>query len=71
MLTVKIYAANPDLADVILYDMTGKPVITKNAFLPKGFVTVTISVSGLASGLYTVVVNGQTVKMKKNISIVH
>jgi hypothetical protein len=71
MLTVKIYAANPDLADVILYDMTGKPVVTKNAFLPKGFVTVTISVSGLASGLYTVVVNGQTVKMKKNISIVH
>jgi trimeric autotransporter adhesin len=69
ILTVRVFSASPDIADVILYDMTGKPVLKKNVFLPKGFITVNMSVSGLTSGLYSVVVNGQTVRLKKNVTI--
>lgn len=68
--TVRVFSAEPDLATVILFDATGKPVITKNAFLPKGFINVFLSVSNVASGIYTVQVNGTNVKLKKNISIV-
>lgn len=69
--TVRVYSTEPDLATVTLYDVTGKPVITKNVFLPQGFVNVVLPVSNVSSGIYTVTVNGTIVKLKKNISIAH
>jgi len=69
-LTLKVFSHAPDLADVVLYDMSGRPVLKKNVFLAEGFMTYTIPVSQLASGLYTISVNGSATRLKKNISIV-
>ncbi|HYC29918.1 MAG TPA: MBG domain-containing protein, partial [Chitinophagaceae bacterium] len=38
-ITVKVFMPEPDLADVVLYSISGQPMIKKNVFLPKGFIT--------------------------------
>ena len=69
-LTVRVFATEPDLANIIIYDMGGKPVLTKNVFLAKGFLSFTLPVSHLAPGAYTVSVRGSIVQLRKNITIV-
>ena len=69
-LTVRVFATEPDLANVVIYDLGGKPVLTKNVFLAKGFMNFTLPVGHLAAGAYTVSVRGSIVQLRKNITIV-
>jgi len=69
-LTVRVYSTYPALADVMLYDLSGKPLLKKNVFLPQGFVDANIDVSLIPSGIYVVTVRGSGVDLKKTIPII-
>ncbi|MBC7948075.1 MAG: MBG-2 domain-containing protein [Chitinophagaceae bacterium] len=69
-LTVRLYATFPALADVMLFDMSGKPLLRKNVFLPQGFINTDLNVSMVPAGIYTVTVRGSGFDMKKTILII-
>ena len=60
-LSVRVYAPEPTLADIIIYDFAGRPMIKRNVFLPIGFVTVDMNVSNMPAGIYIVRVYGNGV----------
>jgi len=68
-LTVKVYSPVPDLADVVLYDINGRPLLQKNIFLPPGFVSVDLNVPLQASGIYAIHVKGSSTSIKKMIRL--
>lgn len=68
-LTVRVFSPEPDLANITVYDMSGRPMATKNVFLAPGFITATLSTSAMASGIYIVQVIGKITSLKKTISI--
>ncbi|PZR25670.1 MAG: hypothetical protein DI535_17200 [Citrobacter freundii] len=69
-LTTRIFSNTPALTDVVLWDLNGKPVVKRNTFLPKGFVSVNLMVGGVPSGVYIVTVRGNGVDLKQMIRIV-
>lgn len=69
-LTVKVYSTQPLLGDVIVYNMAGQPVATKNLFMPVGFITTDIPATNFSSGIYIVAVRGNGVKLQKKIAFV-
>lgn len=69
-LTVRLFSPEPDLANLVVYDMSGRPVAAKNIFLAQGFITTTVPLGQIASGLYTVQVIGKITSLKKTIAII-
>lgn len=69
-ITVKVYMPEPDLADVVLYSISGQPMQKKNVFLPQGFITFDLPVSASLNGTYVVYVYGRRVQLKKVINII-
>jgi trimeric autotransporter adhesin len=69
-ITVKVYMPEPDLADVVLYSISGQPMQKKNVFLPQGFITFDLPVSSSLNGTYVVYVYGRRVELKKVITII-
>lgn len=69
-LTVRIFMTTPSLGAIHLYDVRGQLLMSKNVFLPQGFMSFTLPVGNLASGVYTIVATGENVNLKKNISII-
>jgi hypothetical protein len=69
-LTVRVYSTYPALADIVLYDLSGKPLLKKNVFLPQGFINADLDVSLIPSGVYVVTVRGSGVDLKKTIPII-
>lgn len=67
-LTVRVYSTFPALGDITLFDLTGKPLLKKNVFLPQGFIESNVNVSLIPSGIYVVTVSG--VDLKKTIPII-
>lgn len=66
-LTVRVYSPTPALGDIILFDMSGKPLLRKNLFMPAGFINMDIPVFQLAAGIYIVTIKGDGVDLKKTI----
>jgi hypothetical protein len=69
-LTVRVFSTYPALSDIRLYDLSGKPLLKKNVFLPQGFIESNINVSTIPSGIYVVTVTGSGVDLKKTIPII-
>ncbi len=69
-LTVRVYSNEPALGDIIVYDMAGRPIATKNIFMPVGFISTDIFATHFPSGIYTVVIRGKGVDMKKMIAFI-
>jgi len=63
-LTVRAYVPEPRLADIILYDMGGRPVFKRNVFLPVGFMNFDVPVASLPMGVYVVTIRGNGVDLK-------
>lgn len=68
-LTVRVYSNEPQLGDIVLWDFSGRPLLKKNLFMPKGFISVDIAVPTIPSGIYIVTVKGPGVNLKKTIPI--
>jgi len=72
-LTVTVYTNEPLLGDIIIYDMAGRPLATKNLFMPTGFISTDIYAQNFPSGTYVVVIKGirdSKVDLKKMILFV-
>lgn len=69
-ITVKVFMPEPDLADVVLYSISGQPMLKKNVFLPQGFITFDLPISSSLNGTYIVYVYGRRVELKKTITII-
>jgi hypothetical protein len=69
-LTVRVYSTFPDLGDVTLFDLNGKPLLKRNAFMPQGFANVDLDVSTIPAGIYVVTARGREVNLKKTIAII-
>lgn len=67
---VKVYSPQPDLADIVLYDLNGVAIRKKNVFLPQGFITFEIPVRSQLSGTCIVYVYGRNAELKKVINII-
>jgi hypothetical protein len=70
-LAVRVYSPEPDLGDVYIYDINGRPITKKNIFIAQGFITTHITISGLPSGIYVVQVVGMKTKLKITVPILH
>ncbi|TMI72779.1 MAG: hypothetical protein E6H09_09175 [Bacteroidetes bacterium] len=69
-LTVRVYSTYPALADIVIYDMSGRPWVKKNVFLPEGFQNTEIDVTLIPSGIHIVTVRGSGVDLKQIIPII-
>jgi hypothetical protein len=69
-LTIRVFSVAPSLGDVTLYDLSGKPLIKKNIFIPQGFINTDLNVVLIPSGIYVVTVRGNGVDLKKTIRII-
>ena len=69
-LTVRVYSPAPALGDIVVYDMSGKPMLRRNIFMPQGFISTDLPVAVLPSGIYIVTVRGEGVDLTKTISII-
>ena len=69
ILTVRVYSVTPALGDIVLWDMSGRPVLKKNLYMPPGFISADLFISTLPTGIYTVTVRGNGVDLKKTIAI--
>ncbi|RYE14827.1 MAG: T9SS type A sorting domain-containing protein, partial [Sphingobacteriales bacterium] len=70
-LTVRVYSPEPDLGDVYIYDINGRPVAKKNIFIAQGFITTQFTISGVPSGIYVVQVLGSKTKLRITVPILH
>lgn len=68
-LTVRIYSAEPDLADIAIYDLNGRLLQRKNVFLPQGFISAQFATNGAAPSLYVVHVKGSKTNLKLKTSL--
>jgi hypothetical protein len=71
VLTVRVYSNEPRIADIIIYDLSGKPIIKKNLFMPAGFISTDINIGTLASGIYIVKLKGPATDLSKTVRIIH
>ena len=69
-ITVRVYATQTALADIVIYDMNGRFMATRNLLINNGFASVDVLVPGLISGVYAVVVKGKGVDLKTLIQAV-
>jgi hypothetical protein len=69
-LTVRVFTTEPALGDIVLWDMSGKPLARKNLYMAPGFSNADLSVALLPSGMYVVTVKGQGVDLRKTIVII-
>ncbi|HEV7783553.1 MAG TPA: MBG domain-containing protein [Chitinophagaceae bacterium] len=69
-LTVRVFSPEPRLGDIVVYDMSGRPMVKKNIFMPAGFISVDMPVATLPSGIYTVSIRGNGVDLQKTIPII-
>jgi len=69
-LTVRVFSVEPALGDIVLWDISGRPMARKNLFMPAGFSNADLSVALLPSGIYIVTVRGDGVNLKKTIAII-
>ena len=70
VLTIRVYSPQPRLADITLYDFSGRPLKKKNLFMPTGFISTDMEVSTIPSGIYIVTLKGDGVDLKKTIPII-
>ena len=70
-LTVRVFSPAPDLGDIFIYDINGRPIEKKNIFIAAGFITTTFAVNGLPAGIYVVQVIGTKTKLKTTLPILH
>jgi hypothetical protein len=68
-LTVKLYSAAADLGDIMVYDLSGRVIATKNVFVAHGFLSYTIVVNTDASGIYVVRVVTKNQKLDLKITV--
>ena len=68
-LTVSVFSVQPALGDIIIYDVLGRPLMKKNFFIPAGFISTTMQVASIPSGIYVVVIKGSGVDLGKKIYI--
>ena len=69
-ITIKVFATEVLLGDIVIYDMMGRPMARKNLLMPKGFVSTEILARNLPSGNYIVTIRGNKVDFKQIISFV-
>lgn len=69
-IVVKVYSPQPDLADLVIYDINGVAIHKRNVFLPQGFITFDIPIRSQLSGTYIVYVYGRNAELKKVINII-
>lgn len=69
-LTVRVYSPAPALGDIVVYDMSGRPMLRKNLFMPTGFISMDLPVAKLPSGIYTVTIRGENVDLQRTIPII-
>ncbi len=69
-LIVRVYAPEPALADILLYDIKGRVVAKKNLFMPKGFINTELYIPSVLPGIYIVIVRGEGVNLWKKIQII-
>ncbi len=69
-LTVRVYAPEPALADILLYDINGKVIAKKNLFMPAGFINTELFIPSVLPGIYIVIVRGEGVNLWKKIQII-
>jgi hypothetical protein len=69
-LTVRVFSVEPALGDIVLWDISGRPMARKNLYMPPGFSSADLSVALLPSGIYIVTVRGDGVNLKKTIAII-
>ena len=70
ILTVRVFSITPALGDIVLYDLSGRPLIKRNLFMPPGFINADLFISKLPTGIYIVTVRGEGVDLKKTIAII-
>lgn len=63
-LTVRVFSPKAVLGDIIVYDMMGRPVATRNLFMPTGFISADLFVSTVPPGLYAVCIRGNGLKLQ-------
>lgn len=69
-LTVRIYSNKPTLGDIVLFDLNGRLLLKRNAFMPKGFMNFNLNVNNIPSGIYGVKVYGDGVNLEQMVPIV-
>ncbi|RYY66261.1 MAG: T9SS type A sorting domain-containing protein, partial [Chitinophagaceae bacterium] len=70
-LRVRVYSAKPDLADVYLFDISGRPIMRRNVFVQQGFTTAEFLVHRLPPGIYVARVIGKSVNLTKTVLVGH
>jgi len=70
-ITVRVYSNEPVLGDILVYDMSGRPVAKKNFFMPQGFNSTDLPARHLPSGIYTVIIVGNNVDLRKMIAFIN
>lgn len=65
--TVRVFSPDANLADIVIADMSGRVLATKNILLINGFSTVTVALPNYSSGIHVVAVRGNGVDLKKSI----
>ena len=66
---IKIYSPLPDLGDVVVYNLQGQFLGSKNIFVTPGFTSAQIGFKNIASGYYVVCFRGKKGMISKMISI--
>lgn len=69
-LTVRVFTVEPALGDIVLWDMSGRPLARKNLYMAPGFSNADLPVALLPSGTYVVTVKGNGVYLRKTIVII-
>lgn len=69
-ITVRVYSDAPVLGDIIVYNMTGQPVATKNLFMPRGFISTDVPATHLPSGIYVVAIRGNGVELTRQFAFI-
>ena len=68
-LTVSVFSVQAALGDIIIYDVLGRPLMKKNLFIPAGFISTTMHMPSIPSGIYIVVIKGSGVDLGKRVYI--
>ncbi|HMU58706.1 MAG TPA: MBG domain-containing protein [Chitinophagaceae bacterium] len=71
VLTVRVFSVLPAIGDIVLYDMSGKPLAKRNLFMPPGFINADLFIPTIPSGIYIVTVKGDGVDLRKTIPIIN
>jgi hypothetical protein len=69
-LTVRVYSTFPTLGDIVVFDMSGRPIARRNIFMPDGFAEVEVFVPRATSGIHIVKLKGNGIDLVKMVSII-